>query len=82
MTTYYDFVLGFIPLALFGLSGGLSVLGLPLESGLFAGGLLAIALMGHALFVNAPGQDRSASNRQGRQHPTPSERRSPHPTSD
>ena len=54
MATYYDYVLGFIPLVLFGFGGALHVAGLSLQLALGAGGLLAIGLMGHALFVNAP----------------------------
>lgn len=54
MATYYDYVLGFIPLVLFGIGGGLHIAGLPLQLALATSGLLAIGLMGHALFVNAP----------------------------
>jgi hypothetical protein len=90
MTTYYDFVLGVIPLALFGLGGGLFAAGFPLELGLTVGGLLAIALIGHAIFVNAPVSSGSAPRRTDRptarsaDHPapTPSDRRGPAPTSD
>jgi hypothetical protein len=54
MATYYDYVLGFIPLVLLGFGGGLHVAGFSLELALGTAGLLAIGLMGHALFVNAP----------------------------
>lgn len=90
MTTYYDFVLGFIPLALFGFGGGLFAFGFPPELSLFVGGLLAIALIGHAIFVNGPVQDRPATPRADRpspsssDHPAPgrSNRGGPAPTSD
>jgi len=55
MVGYYDVVLGLIPLSLAGLtallfSGGLSLsMAVPLAS------TAAIGLMGHAMFVNAPG---------------------------
>ncbi len=54
MANYYDFVLGFIPLALLGLGGGLHIAGLTLTTALTIGGLVAVGLVGHALFVNAP----------------------------
>lgn len=54
MANYYDFVLGFIPLALLGLGGGLHVAGLALTTALTVGGLVAVGLVGHALFVNGP----------------------------
>jgi len=54
MTTYYDYVLAFIPLSLLGVGGLLLAAGMPLEVALATGGLLPIAVMGHALFVNAP----------------------------
>lgn len=54
MATYYDYVLGFIPLVLLGIGGGLHVAGLSLQLALATSGLFAIGLMGHALFVNAP----------------------------
>lgn len=54
MVTYYDYVLGFIPLVLLGLGGGLHAAGLPVQIALGVGGFFAIGLMGHALFVNAP----------------------------
>ncbi|MGM0371007.1 MAG: hypothetical protein ACQEQJ_00700 [Halobacteriota archaeon] len=54
MTTYYDFVLGLIPLVLLGFGGGLRLAGLRFEIAVAVGGLLAMGLIGHALFVNAP----------------------------
>lgn len=54
MVSYYDFVLGLIPLALFGVSGAFHVGGLPVVESVTVGGLLAVALVAHALFVRAP----------------------------
>jgi len=54
MTEYYDLVLGLIPLAFLGLGGGLHFAGLTLTTALTIGGLFAVGLVGHALFVNGP----------------------------
>ena len=54
MTRYYDLVLGLIPLALLGTTGVLHAAGFGLTSAVPVGGLLAVLLVGHALFVNAP----------------------------
>ncbi|GGL56521.1 hypothetical protein [Halocalculus aciditolerans] len=54
MTEYYDYVLGLIPLALIGISGTLSVGGFGTTTAVVAGALVAVALTGHALFVNGP----------------------------
>lgn len=54
MTEYYDLVLGLIPLAFLGLGGGLHFAGFALTSALSIGGLFAVGLVGHALFVNGP----------------------------
>ena len=78
MTSYYDYVLGVIPIALFGVGGGLSAAGVPRELGFMVGGLLAIALIGHAIFVNGPVQNRTTPRRSDRHtstasdHPAPS----------
>jgi len=90
MTTYYDYVLGVIPLALFGLGGGLFAAGFPLELGLTVGGLFAIAFIGHAIFFNAPvsagptqrGGDRPTARSADHPAPTRSDSRGPAPTSD
>lgn len=54
MANYYDVILGFIPLALLGLGGGLHIAGLTLTTAVTIGGLVAVGLVGHALFVRAP----------------------------
>jgi hypothetical protein len=63
MPEYYDYVLGLIPVALVGVSGLLSLGGLGRTPAVSAGGLLAVALVGHALFVNGPTEGRSVSER-------------------
>ena len=58
MTGYYDHVLGLIPVTLIGITGILSVYGLPLSAAVFAGALPSLAFMLHALFVAAPTIER------------------------
>ena len=54
MTGYYDIVLGLIPLTLLGISGGLYVAGLGVSTAVSLAGLVAVTLVGHALFVRGP----------------------------
>ena len=54
MTGYYDIVLGLIPLALAGITGALSVAGLALTTAVPLASVVALGLVGHAMFVNAP----------------------------
>ncbi|WP_122088469.1 hypothetical protein [Halalkalicoccus subterraneus] len=54
MASYYDLILGLIPLALFGIGGTLTVLGVDLALAVPAAAAVAIVLIGHALFVNQP----------------------------
>lgn len=54
MASYYDLILGLIPLALFGIGGTLAVLGVDLALAVPAAAAVAIVLIGHALFVNQP----------------------------
>jgi hypothetical protein len=54
MGNYYDLVLGLIPLSLLGVTGILSVVGLPLTSAVPIGAAVAALVVGHALFVNGP----------------------------
>ncbi|MFB6093726.1 MAG: hypothetical protein ABEJ77_02130 [Halanaeroarchaeum sp.] len=72
MTEYYDLVLGLIPLAFIGLGGGLHVAGFALTSALTVGGLIAIALVGHALFVNGPVDAPSSTRTPSRDAPNAS----------
>jgi len=54
MAGYYDLVLGLIPLALIGITGVLTVGGLGLTTAVPLGSVVAVGLIGHALFVRAP----------------------------
>lgn len=54
MTSYYDMVLGLIPLALFGIAGTLTLLGLQPTLAVPVAASVAVGLIGHALFVNEP----------------------------
>ncbi|WP_254537957.1 hypothetical protein [Halomarina litorea] len=54
MTGYYDIVLGLIPLALLGISGTLVLAGLNVTTAVPLAASVAVALVGHALFVRSP----------------------------
>lgn len=54
MTGYYDIVLGLIPVALLGITAALTVVGISATAAIPIGSLVAMALIGHAMFVNAP----------------------------
>ena len=54
MAGYYDVVLGLIPLSLVGLTALLSTTGLPLSVAAALASTVAVGLMCHAMFVNAP----------------------------
>jgi hypothetical protein len=54
MTEYYDIVLGLVPLALIGVTGSLSVAGWSLTSAVTLAGVMAVLVVGHAMFVNGP----------------------------
>lgn len=54
MTGYYDIILGLIPVALLGVTAALTVVGISLTSAVSLGALVAVVLVGHAMFVNAP----------------------------
>jgi hypothetical protein len=54
MTGYYDVVLGVIPLVLGGITGVLTVAGFPLTTAVPVASIVAVALIGHAMFVRAP----------------------------
>ena len=54
MTGYYDLVLALIPFALLGTTAALTVVGLTLTAAVPIGALVAMAIIGHAMFVNAP----------------------------
>lgn len=54
MTGYYDLILGLIPVSFLGTIALLYVAGISLMSALPVAGFIAVALVGHALFVNGP----------------------------
>jgi hypothetical protein len=54
MTGYYDYVLGLIPLSLIVITGSLTLVGFELTTAVPLGSLVAVGLVGHAMFVNAP----------------------------
>ncbi|MFC6873104.1 hypothetical protein [Halobellus marinus] len=54
MPGYYDYVLGLIPLTLFGMTGSLTWVGLSLTAALPIAAAVALGIIGHAMFVRAP----------------------------
>lgn len=54
MTGYYDIVLGLIPLALAGITGVLVFAGFDLTTAIPMASLVAVGLIGHAMFVRTP----------------------------
>jgi len=54
MVGYYDYVLGLIPLTLFGITGSLHAAGLSLPTAVPVAAAVATLVVGHAMFVNAP----------------------------
>ncbi len=54
MTGYYDIVLGLIPVTLVGITAALTVVGVNMTTAVPLAAVVAITLMGHAMFVNAP----------------------------
>ena len=54
MTGYYDVVLGLIPLAMAGITGTLVVAGFELTLAIPLASVVAVGLIGHAMFVRAP----------------------------
>lgn len=54
MTGYHDYVLGLIPIALLGITLLMESLGWSLRVAVPIGGLVAAALVGHAMFVRGP----------------------------
>lgn len=71
MTSYYDLVLGLIPVALFGIGGTLTLAGLSLTFAVPIAAFVAIGLIGHALFVNQPGETTQPETTSAPKQPTP-----------
>ncbi|MXV60726.1 hypothetical protein GS429_01295 [Natronorubrum sp. JWXQ-INN-674] len=65
MTGYYDVVLGLIPVALLGITAALMFVGISLTTAVPIGSFVAMAIIGHAMFVNTPadGSDEAQSAR-------------------
>ncbi|MFB6310184.1 MAG: hypothetical protein ABEH64_03280 [Salinirussus sp.] len=66
MMDYYDLVLGLIPLSLAGISGVLVATGMALTLAIPLAGVIAIALIGHAMFVRTPVSEATPSAPSGR----------------
>lgn len=65
MTGYYDVVLGLIPITLVGITAALTIVGVTLTTAVPVAATVAIGLIGHAMFVNAPidtAEDTSNAN--------------------
>lgn len=54
MTGYYDIVLGLIPLTLVGITGILFAAGYAITIAIPVASVVAVGLIGHAMFVRAP----------------------------
>lgn len=54
MTGYYDIVLGLIPVAMAGITGSLAFAGFELTTAIPIASVVAVGLIGHAMFVRAP----------------------------
>lgn len=54
MTEYYDIILGLIPVTILGLGGGLQFVGVSQTPAVAIGGLAAVGMVVHAMFVKAP----------------------------
>jgi len=59
MTRYYDYVLGLIPAVMLGVTLLLFMAGIQLTLAVPAGAAAAAFVIGHALFVNVPGEVES-----------------------
>jgi len=65
MTGYYDLVLGLIPLAMGGIAAALTIAGFQLTTAITLASVVAVGLIGHALFVNGPVDSPSQSAASG-----------------
>lgn len=55
MAQYYDLILGLIPLALGGITALLAAVGVSLTLAVPLAAAVSVALIGHGMFVRAPG---------------------------
>ena len=65
MTGYYDLVLGLIPLTLGGIAALLTVVGFALTTAVALASVVAVGLIGHAMFVNGPVDDAAPATGDG-----------------
>lgn len=68
MTGYYDIILGLIPFTLVGISGILHLAGVQTTVAVPVAATVAVALIGHAMFINGP-VDSSPSQPQHQSQP-------------
>ena len=61
MTSYYDLVLGLIPLTLGGIAALLTVVGVALTTAVALASVVAVGLVGHAMFVKGPVDDATTT---------------------
>ncbi len=54
MTGYYDIVLGLIPVALLGVTAALLLVGISFTAAVPLGAVVAMGIIGHAMFINSP----------------------------
>lgn len=54
MTGYYDLILGLIPLAMAGITGGIVAAGFTLTTAIPVASVVAVALIGHAMYIRTP----------------------------
>lgn len=62
MVQYYDLILGLIPLALGGITIALLAVGVSLTVAVPLAAVVAVALIGHGMFVNSPVASTSQPN--------------------
>jgi len=70
MTRYYDYVLGLIPAVLLGLTAILFLAGVQLTMAVPVGAGASVLVIGHALFVNVPGQAEPMADQRSTVQPT------------
>ncbi|GAA0302386.1 hypothetical protein [Halarchaeum salinum] len=61
MTSYYDHILGLIPLAFVAVAAAVTLLGYSTMIAIPAAGGVGVVLVGHALFVSGPTDDRGVT---------------------
>ena len=70
MTRYYDYVLGLIPAVLLGVTAILFLAGVQLTMAVPVGAGASVLVIGHALFVNVPGQVEPMADQRSTVQPT------------